>query len=179
MDDVVGEVELHFVQREIRERNLLRVNDVAVAIVAEDGCAAVGANLQLPDLELFLSNAGFMLLSDCDDVEQPVGAALLGKELSAVGVEHRAIDPVAIPVFRAGELPELRFGECSCVRHVVPLSLKCPPRRGRGQAQCSRDKRGSHSFLGEPRQRRGGAKTASLTASNGATVTAPRQRNGT
>jgi hypothetical protein len=82
---------------------------------------------------------------------------------------------VAIPVFRAGELPELRFGECSCVRHVVPLSLKCPPRRGREQAQCSRDKRGSHSFLGGPRQRSGGAKTASLTASDGAKVTAPRR----
>jgi hypothetical protein len=51
-----------------------------------------------------------MLLGDCDDVEQPVGSALFGKELSAVGVEHRAIDAVAIPVFRAGELPELRFG---------------------------------------------------------------------
>jgi hypothetical protein len=72
-------------------------------------------------------------------------------------------------------LPELRFRECSCVRHVVPLSLKCPPRRGREQAQCSRDKRGSHSFLGVPRQRSGGAKTASLTASDGAIVTAPRR----
>jgi hypothetical protein len=77
---------------------------------------------------------------------------------------------VAIPVLGAGELQELRFGECSCIRHIVPLSLKCPPRWGREQAQCSRDKRGSHSFLGEPRQRSGGAKTASLTASDGAKV---------
>jgi hypothetical protein len=50
-----------------------------------------------------------MLLGDCDDVEQPVGSALLGEKLSAIGVEHRTIDAVAIPVFRAGELPELRF----------------------------------------------------------------------
>lgn len=27
-----------------------------------------------------------------------------------VGIKHRAIDAAAIPVFRAGELPELRFG---------------------------------------------------------------------
>jgi len=111
MDDVVGEVELHFVQREIGERDILRVNHVAVAIVTEDGSAVVRANLQLPDLKLFLSNAGFVLLSDGNDVEQPVGAALLGKELNAVSVEYRAIDAVAIPVFRAGELPELRLRE--------------------------------------------------------------------
>jgi len=109
VDDIVGEVELHFVQREIRERDLLRVNDVAIAVVAENGCAAVGANLQLPDLKLFLGNARLMLLGDCDDVEQPVGSALLGEKLSAIGVEHRTIDAVAIPVFRAGELPEFRF----------------------------------------------------------------------
>lgn len=35
MDDVVGKVELHFVQREIGERDLLRINDVAIAVVAE------------------------------------------------------------------------------------------------------------------------------------------------
>ena len=75
----------------------------------ENGCAVVKANLQLPDLEFFLGNARFMLLSDCDDVEQPVGAALLGKELSAVGIEHGAIDAVAIPVFRAGEHPDRDF----------------------------------------------------------------------
>ena len=57
VDNIVSEVELHLVQRKIGERDLLCVNDVAVAIVAEDGCAAVGTNLQLPDLELFLSNA--------------------------------------------------------------------------------------------------------------------------
>ena len=103
VNHVVGEVELHFVKREVRERDLLRINDITVAIVAEDGCAAVGANLQLPDLKFFLGNTRLMLLGDCDDVEQPIGSALLGKELSAVGIEHGAIDAVAIPVFRAGE----------------------------------------------------------------------------
>jgi hypothetical protein len=37
---------------------------------------------------------------------------------------------MAIPVFRAGELPELRFGECSCVRHVVSLFFEVSPAAG-------------------------------------------------
>jgi hypothetical protein len=37
---------------------------------------------------------------------------------------------VAIPVLRAGELAELNFGECCCVRHVMPLFLKVTPTAG-------------------------------------------------
>jgi len=75
----------------------------------ENGCAVVRVNLQLPDLKLFMSNKRLMLLGDCDDVEQPVGSTLLGKILSAICVEHRTIDAVAIPVFRAGEHPDRDF----------------------------------------------------------------------
>ena len=39
-----------------------------------------------------------MLLRDCDDVQQPVGAALVGDVLYAVGIQDRAIDAVAILV---------------------------------------------------------------------------------
>jgi hypothetical protein len=66
-------------------------------------------NFQVPDLELFAGNASIMLLGDCDDVEQPVSAALVGKELCAVSEKDCAIDAVAIPVFGAGELAELNF----------------------------------------------------------------------
>jgi len=69
-------------------------------------------NLQVPDLEFFAGNASIMLLGDCDDVEQPISAALAGKELSAVGIKNCAVDAVAIPVLGAGELAELNFGEC-------------------------------------------------------------------
>jgi len=112
VNHVVGEVELHFVKREVREGDLLRVDRVSIAVVAVHGRAAVGVNLQVPDLELFAGNAGIMLLGDCDDVEQPVSAALVGKELCAVGEKDCAIDAVAIPVLGAGELAELNFGEC-------------------------------------------------------------------
>ena len=80
MNHVVGEVELHFVKREVREGDLLRVDRVPIAVVAEHGRATVGVNLQVPDLELFAGNAGIMLLGDCDDVEQPVSAALVGND---------------------------------------------------------------------------------------------------
>lgn len=46
VDYVVGEVELHFVEWKICERNLLREENVASAIVTEDRRAAVGANQQ-------------------------------------------------------------------------------------------------------------------------------------
>jgi len=53
VNNVVGEVELHFVKREVRERDLLRVNGVSIAVIAEHGGATVGVNLQIPDLEFF------------------------------------------------------------------------------------------------------------------------------
>jgi hypothetical protein len=112
VNHVVGEVELHFVKREVREGNLLRADRIPIAVVAVHGRATVGVNLQVPDLELFAGNASVMLLRDCDDVEQPVSAALIGKELCAVREEYRAIDAVSIPVLGAGELAELNFGEC-------------------------------------------------------------------
>jgi len=112
VNHVVGEVELHFVKREVREGDFLRIDRVPIAVIAEHRRATVGVNLQVPDLELFAGNAGIMLLGDCDDVEQPVSAALVGKELCAVGEKDCAIDAVAIPVLGAGELAELNFGEC-------------------------------------------------------------------
>ena len=53
VDDVVGEVEFHFVNREVRERDLLRIDGVPIPVVAEHGRAAVRVNLQVPDLEFF------------------------------------------------------------------------------------------------------------------------------
>ena len=151
MNDVVGEVELHFVKREVRERDLLCVNRVPIAVVAEHGRATGGVNLLVPDLEFFAGNASIMLLRDCDDVEQPISATLVGKELCAVGIQDCAIDAVAIPVLGAGELAELNFGECCCVRHVMPLFLEVTPTAGAREAQiCCRAKRSSHSFLGGP-----------------------------
>jgi hypothetical protein len=64
VDHVVGEVELHFVKREVREGDLLRVDRVPIAIVAEHGRATVGVNFQVPDLELFAGHASIMLLGD-------------------------------------------------------------------------------------------------------------------
>jgi len=85
VNHVVGEVELHFAKREVREGDLLRVDGVSIAVVAEHSRAAVGVNPQVPDLEFFAGNGNIMLLGNCDDVEQPVGATLIGKELCAVG----------------------------------------------------------------------------------------------
>lgn len=44
VDYVVGEVALHFVEWKIGERNLLREDNIAIAIVTENRRAAVGAN---------------------------------------------------------------------------------------------------------------------------------------
>jgi len=135
VNHVVGEVELHFVKRKVREGDFLRVDWGPIAVIAEHSRGTVGVNFQVPDLELFAGNASIMLLGDCDDVEQPVSAALVGKELCAVREEYGAIDAVAIPVLGAGELAELNFGECCCVRHVVPLFLEVTPTAGAREAQ--------------------------------------------
>src|ERR1039458_6579401 len=71
-----------------------------------------------------------MLLCDSNDVQQPVGAALVGDVLRAVGIQDRAIDAVAMPVLGACELTELNLGEYCCVRHVMPLFLEVTPTAG-------------------------------------------------
>src|ERR1035438_1587089 len=121
MDDIVGEVERDLLQRKICERYRLRIDDCVVTVLAEDCCTAIFGNGELPDLELFDGDAFVMLLRDSDNVQQPVGPALVGDVLCAVREQYRAIDAMPIPVLRACELAELNFGECCCVRHVMPL----------------------------------------------------------
>jgi hypothetical protein len=53
--------------------------------------------------------------------------------LRTVGVENVPVDPVAIPVFAAGELREIAFAE-SLRRHVVPLSFEVTPTAGAREA---------------------------------------------
>ena len=53
VNDVVGEVESHFVNRKVRERDLLCVNRVPVSVITEHSRAAVRVDLQVPDLEFF------------------------------------------------------------------------------------------------------------------------------
>ena len=65
-----------------------------------------------------------MLLGNCDDVEQPVSAALVGKELCAVGIQDCAIDAVAIPVLGAGELAELDSESVAVFVMLCLFSLK-------------------------------------------------------
>jgi len=52
-----------------------------------------------------------MLLRDGDDVEQPVGAAMLGDVLGSIRVADAADESVPVPMFGAGELAEVVFAE--------------------------------------------------------------------
>ena len=58
-----------------------------------------------------------------DRIEKPVGAAFVGDVFRAVGEKDIAVDAVPVPVFGAGELPEIGFAEFRGLRHDVPLSF--------------------------------------------------------
>ena len=80
----VGEVELDFLDWEIRERDVLRVNDVVVAVVTDEAGRPVGIDLQLPDLEFFRGNSLLETLADRDGVQKPIGAAFIGDVFGVV-----------------------------------------------------------------------------------------------
>ena len=129
-DDIIGEVEGHFIEREVGELDPLGEADVRVAILAFEGGGMVRIDLELPDLEGFgcdFANG----LREGDLIEQPVGSAAFGDVLCAVGVEHVACDAVAMPLLRAGELAEIGFGECVLI-HVLLLVYVFTPLRGAG-----------------------------------------------
>lgn len=73
------------VERKIRERDVLRIDDVVVAVIAGEACRPVGIDRELPDLERFAGNCLLVKLHDRDGVEQPVGSALIGDVFRAVG----------------------------------------------------------------------------------------------
>jgi hypothetical protein len=129
VDHVVGEIQFDLIQRKIRVLDLLGEHDVAVAIIASERSGSVGAYSELPDLKFLGGNSLVVGLNDCDFVQKPVCSTVLGNVLSAVGVENVPVDPVAIPVFAAGELREVAFAE-SLRRHVVPLSFEVIPTAG-------------------------------------------------
>lgn len=158
VDHIVGEVECYSLQREIGERNLQLVDSIAIAIGAKERCTTIRADSQLPKLEIFL---GYMrlVLGNCDSIEQPVSSSALSQKSRSIGVQNGPIDCVSVPVFGTDELPELRFGECCCVFHIVPLSLKCP-RRGECRHNAAVTSAAVIAFwgnrdngVGEPKQR--------------------------
>ena len=94
----------------------------AIAVRAAERCAAIRVHAELPKLESFGGNFALILLEEGDLVEKPVGAALLGDVLRSFRVQNVPYQGVAIPGFRAGEMPKIRLGEC--VRHDGDLSLR-------------------------------------------------------
>src|ERR1039458_1535307 len=108
-DRAVGEIELDLVDRKIRERDLLRIDDVVIAVVANEGCSPVGIDLQFPDLESFTSNGFLKALRD--GIQKPIGSAFVGDVFRAVGEDNVAVEAVPVPVFGAGELAENCFAE--------------------------------------------------------------------
>ena len=50
---VVGGVELDLVDRKIRELDLVRVDEIMVAVVADERCGAIRVYRQFPDLGPF------------------------------------------------------------------------------------------------------------------------------
>jgi hypothetical protein len=122
VDDTVGEVQGNLIQREIGVLDLLREDDIAVAIIARKSCGAVGDYGELPDLKFFGGNRLVIGLNDRDFVQKPICPTVLCNVVRAVGVENVVIDAMPVPVFAAGKLREVVLGE-SLRRHIVPLSF--------------------------------------------------------
>ena len=96
MDYIIGKVQFDLIQRKIRVLDLLREDDVAVAIIARKSCGAVGTYGEFPDLEFLGGDSLVVGLNDRDFVQKPIRSTVLGNVLRAVGVENVAVDSVPI-----------------------------------------------------------------------------------
>jgi len=133
MDHVVSEIQCDFIQRKIGVLDVLGEHDVAVTIVARQRSGSVGMHGELPDLKFLGGNSPVVGLNDCDFVQKPIRAAVLGNVLRAVGVKNIAVDGMAIPVVAAGELCQVGFAE-SLRRHNFPLFFEVTPAAGAREA---------------------------------------------
>jgi hypothetical protein len=120
VDNVVGEMQRDFIQREIGVLDLLGEHDIGVAIVARKRGGSVGTHGEFPDLKFLGGDSLVVGLDDRDFVEKPIRATVLGDVLRAVGVENVPVDPMPMPIFTAGESREIACAE-SLRRHNVCL----------------------------------------------------------
>ncbi len=111
MDDVLGEVQRDFIQREIGVLDVLGEHDVSIAVVAGKRSGSVGMYNELPDLKFFGVDSLVVGLNDRDFIEKPIRPAVLGNVLRAVGIKNVTVDRMPIPAFAAGEMCEIAFAE--------------------------------------------------------------------
>jgi hypothetical protein len=107
VDDVVGEVQGDFIQREIGVLDFLREYDIAVAIVARKRSGSVGTYGEFPGLKFLGGNSLVVELNDRDLVQKPISSTVLGNVLCAIGVENVAVDSVPIPILAFGAREKL------------------------------------------------------------------------
>jgi hypothetical protein len=120
VDDVVGEVQRDFIQREIGVLDVLGEHGVAIAIAASKRSGSVGMYDELPDLKFLGGDSLVVGLNDRDFIEKPICPAVLRNVLRAVGIKNVTVDRVPIPGFAAGETREIAFAE-SLRRHDLCL----------------------------------------------------------
>jgi hypothetical protein len=124
MDHVVREIEPDLVDWKIGVLDVLPIDDVVIAVVADEARRSVDIDLQYPDLECFAGHALFTPLRDGDRIEKPIGSAFIGNVFCAVGEQDVPIDTVTVPAFGTGELSEIFFTEFRGVLHDGPLSFE-------------------------------------------------------
>ena len=107
VDHVIGEVERNLIERKICELDVLGVDDIVVAIVADERRSAILAYGEFPDLEFLGGNRFLMALTDCDGIEEPIRSAFVGQVLSAVSIGDVSVETVPVPVLTSRELIEI------------------------------------------------------------------------
>ena len=107
MDHIVREIERDFIERKICELDVLGIDDVVIAIVANERRCPILAHGEFPDLEFFGGNALLMQLADRDGIQKPIGSAFVGQVLCTVCIGDVSVETVPIPVVAARELIEI------------------------------------------------------------------------
>jgi hypothetical protein len=84
---------------------MLRIDDVVVAIVADEVRGAICMDRQFPDLEFFGRDLLFEALRNGKCIQRLIGSAFFGDVFRAVREQNIAIVAVPVPIFRTRELP--------------------------------------------------------------------------
>src|SRR4029453_13740861 len=110
-DDLVHAPERDAREWKVGKRDTLAADDAAIAVVDDQAGLLGGLDHERPDLERLAGDAPVEGLRPGNLIEQPVGAAVLGDVLRALGIQHRLDDAMAVPLLGAVEVGELGVSE--------------------------------------------------------------------
>ena len=97
-DHVVGEIELDFLQREVRVFKCFGEDDIVIAVFTAQDAGGIRVDGEFPQMKRFDGGSHIVKLRKSVPVQQPIGSAMIVHIFCAVCIENIACERTLMPV---------------------------------------------------------------------------------